>query len=48
VEQLADLRVFRLSLFREIGKAVGVIRRFGNAERLQEAMREMQRWIYVA
>jgi type I restriction enzyme R subunit len=48
VEQLADPRVFRLSPFREMGQAPGVIRRFGRAERLQEALDEVQRRLYAA
>jgi len=48
VEQLADPRVFRLSPFREMGQAPGVIRRFGDAERLQEALSEVQRRLYAA
>jgi type I restriction enzyme R subunit len=48
IEQLADPRVFSLSPFREMGKVVGVIRRFGGSERLQETVREMQRRLYVA
>ena len=48
VEQLADPRVFSLSPFREMGRAVGVIRRFGGAEPLQKAVREVQRRLYTA
>jgi type I restriction enzyme R subunit len=48
VEQLADPRVFRLSPFREMGKAVGVIRRFGDAEHLQTTVQEMQQRLYAA
>lgn len=45
---MTDPRVFRLSPFREMGKAVGVIRRFGGVERLQATMREMQQRLYAA
>jgi type I restriction enzyme R subunit len=48
LEQLADPRVFSLSPFREMGKVVGVIRRFGGSERLQETVRKMQRRLYAA
>ncbi len=48
VEEMTDPRVFRLSPFREMGKAVGVIRRFGDAERLQTTVREMQERLYAA
>jgi type I restriction enzyme R subunit len=48
IEQLADPRVFSLNPFREMGKVVGVIRRFGGSGRLQETVREMQRRLYVA
>jgi type I restriction enzyme R subunit len=48
VEQLADPRVFRTSPFREMGQALGVIRRFGGAELLQEAIAEVHRRLYAA
>ena len=48
VEEMADPRVFRLSPFREMGQAVGVIRRFGDVGRLQATMREMQGRLYAA
>jgi type I restriction enzyme R subunit len=46
VEEMADPRVFRLSPFREMGRAVGVIRRFGGPEQLQSTVREMQERLY--
>jgi type I restriction enzyme R subunit len=48
VEQLADPRVFRLSPFREMGQAPGVIQRFGGTEGLQDALDEVQRRLYAA
>jgi type I restriction enzyme R subunit len=48
VEEMTDPRVFRLSPFREMGKAVGVIRRFGDAEHLQTTVQEMQQRLYAA
>ncbi|MBN1815674.1 MAG: carboxypeptidase regulatory-like domain-containing protein, partial [Anaerolineae bacterium] len=48
VEQLADPRVFRLSPFREMGQAPGVIERFGDAAQLQEALDQVQRRLYAA
>jgi len=48
VEEMTDARVFRLSPFREMGRAVGVIRRFGGAEQLQATVREMQERLYPA
>jgi type I restriction enzyme R subunit len=48
VEEIADPRVFRLSPFREMGQVPGVIQRFGGAEPLQKAVREVQRRLYVA
>jgi len=48
VEQLADPRVFRLSPFREMGQAPGVIQRFGGTEQLHETLDEMQRRLYAA
>jgi hypothetical protein len=42
MEEMIDPRVFRLSPFREMGRAVGVIRRFAGAEQLQAILREMQ------
>ncbi len=46
VEEIADPLVFRLSPFREMGQALGVIRRFGSPERLQETIGEVQRRLY--
>lgn len=48
LEQLSDPRVFRLSPFREMGQAPGVIRRFGGAEGLQEMLDELQQRLYAA
>jgi type I restriction enzyme R subunit len=48
VEEMTDPRVFRLSPFREMGRAVGVIRRFGGAEQLQTTVQEMQERLYPA
>lgn len=48
VEEMTDPRVFRLSPFREMGRAVGVIRRFGGPEQLQTTVREMQERLYAA
>ena len=39
--------VFRVSLFREMGRVPAVIQRFSGAERLQGTMREMQRRLYA-
>ncbi len=41
------VNIFRLSPFREMGKAVGVIRRFGDVEHLQATMQEMQQRLYT-
>jgi type I restriction enzyme R subunit len=48
VDELTDPRVFRLSPFREMGQAPGVIRRFGDAQRLQATLQEMQQRLYAA
>jgi type I restriction enzyme R subunit len=48
VEEMTDPRVFRLSPFREMGQALGVIQRFGDVERLQATMGEMQERLYAA
>ncbi len=48
VEEMTDPRVFRLSPFREMGKAVGVLRRFSGVEPLQATLQEMQQRLYVA
>ena len=48
VEEMTDPRVFRLSPFREIGRAVGVSRRFGGIEHLQTTLQEMQQRLYPA
>ncbi len=47
LEEMADPRVFRLSPFREMGQAQGVIRRFGNVAALQTSMGELQRRLYA-
>lgn len=47
IEEMTDPRVFRLSPFREMGQAVGVLRRFGSTKRLQTTMQEMQRRLYA-
>ena len=48
VEEMTDPRVFRVSPFREMGKAVGVIRRFGGVEHLQATLQDMQERLYPA
>ncbi len=48
VDEMTDPRVFRLSPFREMGRAVGVVRRFGDTEQLQSTIQEMQRRLYAA
>ena len=47
IEEMADPRVFQLSPFREMGQAVGVSRRFGDAQRLRASLNEMQARLYV-
>jgi len=47
VNEMTDPRVFRLSPFREMGQTVGVVQRFGGVERLQNALHELQRRLYV-
>ena len=39
---------FRVSPFREMGQAPGVIQRFGGPERLHETLDEVQRRLYAA
>lgn len=46
VAELASADVFRLSPFREMGQAPGIIQRFGGAELLRTALGEMQRRLY--
>jgi len=46
IEEMADPRVFQLSPFREMGQAVGVSRRFGDAQRLRASLNEMQVRLY--
>ena len=48
VEEMTDPRVFRLSPFREMGRAVGVSRRFAGIEHLQTTLQEMQQRLYPA
>ena len=43
---MASPDVFRLSPFREMGQALGVIRRFGGAEPLRTTLGEMQHRLY--
>ncbi len=46
VSEMVSPDVFRLSPFREMGQAPGVIKRFGGAEPLRTALGEMQRRLY--
>jgi type I site-specific restriction endonuclease len=46
VSEMASPDVFRLSPFREMGQAPGIIQRFGGAESLRTALGEMQRRLY--
>jgi type I restriction enzyme R subunit len=46
VAEMASADVFRLSPFREMGQAPGVIQRFGGAELLRTALGELQRRLY--
>lgn len=46
VSEMASPDVFRLSPFREMGQAPGVIQRFGGTEPLRTALGEMQRRLY--
>jgi hypothetical protein len=39
--------VFHVSLFRELGRAPRVIRRFEGTERLQDTVREVQRRLHA-
>jgi hypothetical protein len=45
---MISLGVFLLNPFREMSRAVGVIRRFAGAEQLQATLREMQQRLYAA
>ena len=46
VNEITSPDVFRLSPFREMGQAPGVIERFGGAESLRETLAEMQQRLY--
>ena len=46
VSEMGSPDVFRLSPFREMGQAPGVIKRFGGAEPLRTTLGEMQRRLY--
>jgi type I restriction enzyme, R subunit len=48
VDDLADLRVLELEPVSELGTVVQIAARFGTAERLHEAVTEMQRRLYAA
>jgi type I restriction enzyme, R subunit len=46
VQEMSDPAVFRLSPFREMGQAPGIIRRFGGAEALRRTMQAIQERLY--
>ena len=46
VQEMSDPAVFRLSPFREMGQAPGVIRRFGGAEALRRTLQAIQEKLY--
>ena len=46
VQEMSDPSVFRLSPFREMGQAPGVIRRFGGAEALRRTLQAIQEKLY--
>jgi type I restriction enzyme R subunit len=46
VDEMANPEVFRLSPFREMGQAQGVIQRFGTIESLRQALDEVQQRLY--
>jgi type I restriction enzyme R subunit len=47
IEEINDARVFRVSPFAEMGQAPGVAKRFGSADGLTKAIREIQNRIYI-
>jgi len=47
IEEINDARVFRVSPFAEMGQAPGVAKRFGSAEKLGEAIQQIQQRIYL-
>ena len=46
VHEMARPEIFRLSPFREMGQAPGVIKRFGSADALRRTLHEMQQRLY--
>lgn len=46
VGEMASPEVFRLSPFREMGQAPGVIKRFGSADALRDTLHDMQQRLY--
>ncbi len=48
LNQISDPAIFRVSPFREMGEARGVVARFGDAQRLRETLDEIQRRLYAA
>jgi type I restriction enzyme, R subunit len=46
VPEMARPEIFRLSPFREMGQAPGVIKRFGSADALRRTLHEMQQRLY--
>lgn len=46
VEELARPEIFRVPPFDQMGQAPGIIKRFGNAGRLRQAVAELQRRLY--
>ena len=48
LREMTDPAVFRVSPFREMGEARGVLRRFGgDPQRFRAAMNELQRRLYA-
>lgn len=43
---MSNPEIFRVSPFRQMGQAPGVIRRFGGAEQLRTAIGEVQQRLY--
>ncbi len=46
IQEMTNPAVFRLSPFREIGQAPGVIKRFGSITALRDALQEIQKRLY--
>ena len=46
IQEMTNPAIFRLSPFREMGQAPGVIKRFGSVTALRDTLQEIQKRLY--